>query len=750
VGIVRVDPGGTFGEFEARLSIHRAEVAFDLADGARGARVRTFIDANSNVLVVRVERRGTFGRPIRIQLARYVDDQLGRPEVEVQGDELGIRYVFPDGFTYAAHGILAEGKAAHAAGDEGVWRDVEARNGWVPGGGGTMRNWEVELEFPERRATLTLVPDTSAATFFLGVATSKEAANPQARARQLAHAAAGHGLEVLRGDHQSWWDTLWRRSSLVLSDRLVESLWYHGIYLLACQSRGRELPTIMPPGYYLPHGGWHGAVHTDYNVQMMYWPAFTANQIGLAKTYFEFFRDHIDTMKGETRQLYGIDGIKVPGLTNGTCRELSYLPCRNWQCGTAWCAQLFWWGYQYTGDLGFLRESAYPFMREAANFYQAYAVRGQDGKRHIFPSTPPEQPPWWATDPAIDVALIRMLMKAVLEASDILGLDPDLRAGWRELLESLAEIPNNGEVLLDHRDAAPDSRLGHTGLLCPVYTAGEIGLGSSREVQEMAVRTLRGVHERTSRAVAGYPFDIHTWNDDCCWPNLIGYAARLGLAEEARDYLYDYGIFQHLKPNGLFAFDCPVNDGQRLTRWGMPDSNEAMTAVVCEMLIQSYDGVIRIAPAVPREWDAKFERFLGVGAFEVDAEIAGGRVQRVSLRSLAGSRCRLVSPWPGQTVEVRSNGRAIAFDVEGGIIELETQPNGVYQIRRTAPGQAGQTRKEPTSYRNTRDGDWGPVRYTGPSFVGEVPQEERMGVWLGMPARESSRTEHGQGGPQKG
>jgi len=337
-------------------------------------------------------------------------------------------------------------------------------------------------------------------------------------------------------------------------------------------------------------------VHTDYNVQMMYWPVFAANQIGLAKTYFDFFRRHADTMKAETRQLYGIDGIKVPGLTDGTCREMSYLPCRNWQCGTAWCAQLFWWGYQYTGDAAFLRDSAYPFMREAAKFYRAYAIKGDDGKYHIFPSTPPEQSPWWATDPGIDIALIRALMKAVIEASGLLGLDADLRPGWRDLLDNLAEIPSNGQVLLDHRDAAPDCRLGHTALLCAVYTAGEIGLGSPREAQELAVRTLRAIPQRTSRAVADYPFDIATWNDDCCWPNLIGYAARLGLAEQARDFLYDYGIFQHLKPNGLFAFDCPVNDRQRLTRWGMPDSSEAMTAAVSEMLLQSYDGVIRIVP----------------------------------------------------------------------------------------------------------------------------------------------------------
>ena len=325
---------------------------------------------------------------------------------------------------------------------------------------------------------------------------------------------------------------------------------------------------------------------------------------------------------------------------------------------------------------------------------------------------------------------MRALLKAVIEASEVLAIDADLRAGWRDLLENLADIPSDGEVLLDHRDAAPDCRLGHTALLCCVYTAGEIGLGSPREARELAVRTLRGIPERTSRAVADYPFDIPTWNDDCCWPNLIGYAARLGLAEQARDYLYDYGIFQHLKPNGLFAFDCPVGDGQRLTRWGMPDSNEAMTATVSEMLLQSHDGVIRLAPACPGEWDARLERFLAVGAFEVDADIVAGGVRSLSVRSLRGNPCRLADLWPGRATEIRSSGRGIPFDQRDGIIEFQTEADGVYEV-------SCQEAPSPRAPAGGDDGAWGPVCYAGPEFVGDVPPEERQAVWLGLPGPRS-------------
>jgi alpha-L-fucosidase 2 len=432
-------------------------------------------------------------------------------------------------------------------------------------------------------------------------------------------------------------------------------------------------------------------------------------------------------MKRETKELYDIDGIKIPCITNGTGQELSYLPCRLWQHGAAWLCQLYWWGYLYTLDNDFLRRQAYPLMREVAKFYRAYATLGPDDKYHVFPSTPPEQSPWWSTDPAIDIALIRVHLASTLQASDLLDLDEDLRQGWRELLDNLAEIPNNGDVFLDHRHATPDLKLAHTAMMCCTWTAGLIGISSPPEQKAMAMRTLELVIANSGRQVENYPFpNMHTWNDDCCWPNLVGYAARLGLAEKAKRHLYDYGIFQHLKPNGIFAFDCPVTDEHRELIWGMPDSNHAMTAVVSEMLIQSYDGIIRLCPATPDDWDAEFQGFLTVGAFEVDASIRRGRVASLSLLSLKGNLCRLANPWPGQAIQIRSGAKPVPIQIRGEVIEFATQPNAIYESARpdagAEPGGASHNER-----------DLGPLCYTGPKFFGDVPPKKRINVWLGMP-----------------
>ena len=43
-------------------------------------------------------------------------------------------------------------------------------------------------------------------------------------------------------------------------------------------------------------------------------------------------------------------------------------------------AQFFYDYYLYTGDQGFLKQRALPFMKEAALFYQDFLIPGTDGK----------------------------------------------------------------------------------------------------------------------------------------------------------------------------------------------------------------------------------------------------------------------------------------------------------------------------------------------------------------------------------
>jgi hypothetical protein len=63
-----------------------------------------------------------------------------------------------------------------------------------------------------------------------------------------------------------------------------------------------------------------------------------------------------------------------------------------------------------------------------------------------------------------------------------------------------------------------------------------------------------------------------------------------------------------------------------------------------DMLIQSWDGVIRIFPATPDVWkDAQFYQLRTAGAFLVSAKREGGKTTFLHIKSFAGEPCIIQS-----------------------------------------------------------------------------------------------------------
>jgi hypothetical protein len=164
----------------------------------------------------------------------------------------------------------------------------------------------------------------------------------------------------------------------------------------------------------------------------------------------------------------------------------------------------------------------------------------------------------------------------------------------------------------------------------------------------------------------------------------------------------------------------------------MPDSSYALTAAITEMVLQSYDRIIRVVPAIPSEWSAGFRGFLAAGSFEVDADVEAGEVTYLSVRSLGGSRCRVYNPWPDADVCVTEKGKRIAHRMLAGVVEFDTVPGESYSLSRV--GQAsGPVAAAPL------DAPTGPSAYVGPAYLGEIPEQERVPIWLGLPEAAPAR-----------
>ena len=90
-------------------------------------------------------------------------------------------------------------------------------------------------------------------------------------------------------------------------------------------------------------------------------------------------------------------------------------------------------------------------MKGVAEFYRNYPnlKKESDGKYHLYHVNSNESI-WGGRDPDEEISSMMGLLPATIRASEILGVDADMRPLWRELLSNLAPLPTS-----NHPDAQP-------------------------------------------------------------------------------------------------------------------------------------------------------------------------------------------------------------------------------------------------------------------------------------------------------
>jgi hypothetical protein len=130
-------------------------------------------------------------------------------------------------------------------------------------------------------------------------------------------------------------------------------------------------------------------------------------------------------------------------------------------------------------------------------------------------------------------------------------------------------------------------------------------------------------------------------------------------------------------PNGVLWGMAVANYG----RAGAWTESLGVLGPLQEMMLQSWDGALRIFPAWPRGLEARFENFRAEGAFLVTAEWSQSRVQLVTILSERGAPCRLYSPWPTGIKVSDESGQPVACEPDAyGRLSFPTRPVGRYQV----------------------------------------------------------------------
>ena len=616
---LEIDFGGAVEWGRARLRLHTASAEIDGAADGDGAslkgdgaslkgdpfHIELFVHANENLLVIRIE-----GAPAA--RARF---------------SLGLRHLDADAkATLERWGYPAP---AVAASDDKGSLALDAPTGYR-----YAIAWQRHVS-----------DDGNAHTVLLSLLSSADADDPLAAAR-----ARVANPETDVEAHRAWWAAYWERSWLTIPDARLEALYYAEMYKLGCCSRPGKFPVTLQ-GLWTLDGGmppWAGDYHLDMNVQQSYWPIYTANRLELGEPLYRAFSACLPRWQEQCRAFFGFDGI-WSGCAIGPKGEriYGYSGVELWPGNAAWLAHHYWLHYLYSQDAAFLRDQALPIMRLAFLTYANLLEEGDDGRLHVPLSYSPEYGEGgfsaYCKDPTCDLALIRFLGKAILEANAALEAEDALTERIASVLERLVDYPQRGNKLMvsagtplghSHRHHSHLMAIHPLGLLSPEGTDVERALirGSLHEIR------VHGPGEWT-----GWAFP---------WMSLI--ASRAGLGNMAWQMLDTYAN-AFIKPNTFHVNGDPRVFGLSLFEYE-PMTLEAgfgAAAAVMEMLLQSYNGRIRLFPSVPDRWhDAYFEDLRAEGAFLVTAKLERGDVRFLKVASEAGRPCSLVNPFQGGAAEL--------------------------------------------------------------------------------------------------
>jgi alpha-L-fucosidase 2 len=672
---------GHMKNFGTNLPLPELQLIFETTSSVAGYRRSLSLDD----AIARVDFKRDGVSYAREMFATHADNVLALRLTASQLRKISFRIGFSKGIlpsTVSTSGnaaIVLDGhcyEAQHSSGHDGVAVQIRAQL-ILEGGNAAAGSGMIEVR------------GANAVTILLAIGTSYKDADPEELCKRCLSNAAQKSFTQIREAHIADYQPLYRRMSLSLGEspsvalqlptdarrkaledgaddpELLALFFQYGRYLTIAGSRADSPLPLALQGIWndglASSMGWTDDYHLDINTQQNYWPAEVCNLSECQTPLFGLIDLMRSAGRATAKDLYGAPGWVVHTVTNPWGFTAPGSP--GWGIFVSagiWISLQMWDHYTFTGDVEFLRNRAYPLLREAAEFFLAYIV--PEPKHGWLVTGPSDSPENWYIAPSgshiaegmgntCDRVFVYALFTMCIDSSKTLNTDEAFRAKLEDARARLPpfQIGRHGQLqewLEDFEDGEPNHR--HTSHLVALYPEHQISPRTTPELARAAEITIQ-------RRMNAPHWEQSEWGR----ANLVAYYARLLKGDDAHNYLVS--LVAKAADDNLLTYSSAGIAGANSNIFSL-DGNTAGAAGLAEMLLQSQAGEIEILPALPAAWPNGFIRGLCArGGYVVDIVWRNCRLFAASISGKRGGftpvrykdRVIMLRLQPGETIHLR-------------------------------------------------------------------------------------------------
>ncbi|MDF7823600.1 hypothetical protein P4B35_06205 [Pontiellaceae bacterium B12227] len=450
-----------------------------------------------------------------------------------------------------------------------------------------------------------------------------------ATADAVAHLKAieNEPIESFISRHRKWWHAYYPQSFVSIDDTRMESFYWIQIYKFGAGARkGRAFMDTMGP-WMVENTAWANGWF-NLNTQLSYWFLSTANRMEVAESLFAKLDEKLPQLVANMPEQYGDDCAGMSTIVPQTF--ISKFP--NGRLGFTgellWTCHDYWLMLERTMDAERTVQKFFPLLKKSVNTYLHFMVEGDDGKVHLPYTRSPEY--GGGEDCNFNLALFRWGLATLVHIDERYDLNDPLLPKWKDVHARLVDYPINENGYMVAKDFPFEQSHRHYSHLMMIYPLCEVNWDQP-ESRELIAKSVDHWINYPGRGNAGYSFS-----------GAAAMYALMGDGEKAARYLDTFMRMQELFPKSPGKIWCTTMYTETSRTQPVTETPLSLCDSMQLMLLQSWGGIIRVFPAVSKDWkNITFDGLLAAGGFEISAGRTDGVTQFIRIESNAGEPCLL-------------------------------------------------------------------------------------------------------------